>query len=59
MDNTKWKLNTQDMQKGAYPKKKKKSVAGQFTAVKYRSETHCWTKKLNRVAMITGCQVLS
>jgi hypothetical protein len=26
---------------------KKKSVAGQFT-VKYRSETYCWTKKLNR-----------
>ena len=26
--------------------KKKKSVVGQF-AVKYRSETHCWTQKLN------------
>jgi len=26
---------------------KKKSVAGQF-AVKYKSETYCWTKKLNR-----------
>jgi hypothetical protein len=26
----------------------KKSVAGQFAAVKYRSETYCWTKKLNR-----------
>jgi hypothetical protein len=26
----------------------KKSVAGQFAAVKYRSETHCWTEKLNR-----------
>ena len=26
---------------------KKKSVAGQF-AVKYRSETYCWTQKLNR-----------
>jgi len=25
--------------RGAYPKKKKKSVAGQFAAVKYRSET--------------------
>jgi hypothetical protein len=33
---------------GAYPKKKKKSVADQFAAVKYRSETCCWTKKLNR-----------
>ena len=27
--------------------KKKKSVAGQF-AVKYRSETYCWTQKPNR-----------
>ena len=35
------------MQEGAHPKKKK-SVAGQFAAVKYRSETYCWTKKLNR-----------
>jgi hypothetical protein len=26
---------------------KKKSVAGQF-AVKYESETYCWTQKLNR-----------
>ena len=26
---------------------KKKSVAGQF-AVKYKSETYCWTQKLNR-----------
>jgi hypothetical protein len=33
---------------GAYPKKKRKSVAGQFAVVKYRSETYCWTKKLNR-----------
>ena len=30
------KPNMQDMQEGAYPKKKKKSVAGQFAAVKYR-----------------------
>jgi hypothetical protein len=29
----------QDMQEGADPKKKKKSIAGQFAAVKYRSET--------------------
>ena len=36
------------MQEGAYPKKKKKSVADQFAAVKYRSETYCWTRKLNR-----------
>jgi ribosomal protein L37E len=34
--------------RGAYPKKKKRSVAGQFAAVKYRSETYCWTKKLDR-----------
>jgi hypothetical protein len=25
--------------------KKKKSVADQFAAVKYRSETYCWTRK--------------
>ena len=36
------------MQEGAYSKKKKKSVAGQFAAVKYRSETYCWTQKPNR-----------
>ena len=33
--------------RGAYPKKKKKRVAGQFAAVKHRSETYCWTQKLN------------
>ena len=38
----------QDMQEGAYPEKKKKSVAGQFAAVKYKSETCCWTQKPNR-----------
>ncbi len=27
---------------------KKKSVADQFAAVKYRSETYCLTQKLNR-----------
>jgi hypothetical protein len=27
---------------GAYPNKK--SVAGQFAAVKYRSERYCWTE---------------
>ena len=37
----------QDMQEGAYPKKKKKSVADQFAAVRYGSETYCWTQKLN------------
>jgi hypothetical protein len=36
------------MQESSYPKKKKKSVAGQFATVRYRSETYCWTKKLNR-----------
>ena len=36
------------MQEGAYPKAKKKSVAGQFAAVKYRSETYDWTQKLKR-----------
>ena len=38
----------QDMQEGAYHKKKKKGVAGQFAAVKYKSETYSWTQKLNR-----------
>ena len=39
----------QDVQEGAYPDNKKKSVAGQFAAVKYtESETYCWTQKLNR-----------
>jgi hypothetical protein len=38
----------QDMQEGAYPKKKKKSVVDQFASVKYESETYCWTQKLNR-----------
>ena len=37
----------QDLQEGAHPKKKK-SVAGQFAAVKHRSETYCWTHKPNR-----------
>ena len=37
MDNAKWKPNMQDMQEGANPKKKK-SVAGQFAAGKYKSE---------------------
>ena len=48
MDNAEWKSNMQDMQEGAYPKKKKKTVAGQFAAVKYKSETYCWTQKQNR-----------
>jgi hypothetical protein len=38
----------QDLQEGTYPKKKKKSVAGQFVVVKYRSETYRWTQKLQR-----------
>ena len=37
----------QDMQEGAYPKKKK-SVPGLFVAVKFRSETYCWTQKQDR-----------
>ena len=36
------------MQEGAYSKKEKKSVAGQFAAVKNRSGTCSWTQKLNR-----------
>ena len=28
--------------------KKKKCVAGQFAAIKYRSDTYCWTQKLKR-----------
>ena len=38
----------QDMQEVAYPQKKKKSVAGQFAAVKYRLEKYSWTQKLSR-----------
>jgi hypothetical protein len=41
MDNAEWKSNMQDMQEGAYPKKKKKSVADHFAAFKHRSETYC------------------
>ena len=37
----------QDVQEGAYPEKKK-SVVGQFPAVKYRSETHCWTQTVSK-----------
>ena len=47
MDNAEWKLNMEDMQEGTHPQKEKKSVAGQFTGVKYRSETYWWTQKLN------------
>jgi hypothetical protein len=36
------------MKEGAHPEKMKKRVAGQFVAVKYRSETYYWTQKLNR-----------
>ncbi len=38
MDNAEWKPTMQDMEEGAYPRKRKKSVAGQFAAVKYTSE---------------------
>ena len=48
MDNAKRKSNMKDMMEGSYLKKKKKSVAGKFVAVKYRSETYCWTQNLNR-----------
>ena len=52
MDNAKWRPNIQDMREGAYPKKKKKkSVADQFAAVKYRSWTYYWTQKPNRIGM--------
>ena len=47
MDNAEWKSNMQNMQE-SLSKKKKKSVAGQFAAVKYRAETYWWTEKLNR-----------
>ncbi len=46
MDSAGWKPKMQDMQEGPYPKKRKKSVAGLFAAVKYRSEMYCWTQKL-------------
>ena len=51
MDNAECKPNVQDMQEGAHPIQKKKSVStrfsDQFAPVKYRSETYCWTQKLN------------
>jgi hypothetical protein len=53
MDNAEWKPDMQDMQ-GAYPIKNKKSVAGQFAAVKYKSEKCCWTQNLNREASDYG-----
>ena len=46
----------QDMQEGAYPEKMKR-VAGQFAAVKYRSETYSWTRKTKQ-GRLRGCQVL-
>jgi hypothetical protein len=45
------------MQEGAYPEEKKKSVAGQFAAVKYRSETYCWTQKLIGQKRIAGLKI--
>ena len=45
MDKTEWNPN---MQEGAYPKKKKRCVADQFTVVKHKSETYYWAQKLNR-----------
>jgi hypothetical protein len=51
------KPNMQDMQEGAYPEEKKKSVAGQFAAVKYRSETYCWTQKLIGQKRIAGLKI--
>ena len=38
----------QDMQEGAYPKKKKKSVPGQFAAVKYRVSKKSIGQKLKK-----------
>jgi hypothetical protein len=48
MDNAESKPDMKDMQEGAYPKKKKKSVPDQFAAVKYTPERYCCTLKLNR-----------
>ena len=47
MGNAESKPDMQDMQDGASPKKMK-DLADQFATVKYRSETCCWTQKLNR-----------
>ena len=60
MDNAEWKPNIRNMQEGAYPKNKRKSVDGQFAAVKYRSETYCWTQKLSKTKQgrLRGRQVL-
>jgi hypothetical protein len=43
--------------RSTYPKKKKKSVAGQFAAVKCRSETYRWTQKLRNREDYGGRQV--
>jgi hypothetical protein len=48
----------QDMQEGAYSKKKKKSVAGQFAAVKYRSGTYCWTESKTKQGRLRGSKYL-
>ena len=38
----------QDMQEGAYPKKKKKIVADQFASSSIWSETYYWSPIINR-----------
>ncbi len=48
MDSAEWKPNMQDIQEGAYLKKKNKGVSGKFATVKYKSETYWWTQKPNR-----------
>ena len=36
------------MQEGAYPKTKRRLLLTSLQQFKYKSETYCWTKKINR-----------
>ena len=51
------KPTMQDMQERAYPKKENKTVAGQFAAAKYKSETYSWAKETKQ-GRLRGRQVL-
>jgi hypothetical protein len=48
----------QDMQEGAYPKQKKKSDAGQFAAVEYRSVRNVLLDSKTKPGRLRGRQVL-
>ena len=58
MDNAEWKPNMHDMQEGSHSEKKK-SVAGQFAAVKYKSETNVLLDSKTKQGGLRGRQVLN